>query len=277
MIGMTCVMDEGRIAGTTDIWDATQIAQAVDVERTAWECPGCTLPLVPAAWRPGGKVTAHFRGKPPFEHAEGCLYERISNAKHGSLRLGGGMGRPRSWIDAITFPAATRRPTVISVLPRRAPAVIAHSSTRTSIGGASRYHYAMQRSAWKAELRVQGVVGRTYFDVFAPVTKVQSADDRRIWFASLRRDQKPGDWFRDGVALNVGGADGWIRVVPDASRWSDFQKAVFGNRIEVALEWMRASKGGSRDAIAYVLATRLAERPGVLAFSDPRMFALVRG
>lgn len=269
-------MDEGRIAGTSEIWDATQIGAAVDVEGTAWECPGCTLPLIPAAWRPGGKVTAYFRGKPPAVHAGGCLYDRVSTASRGTLHLGGKMGRPSAWIDTITFPTGLRRPSIRPALPRRSPATVAHSSTRTSIGGASRFHHVTQRSAWRAKLTVQGVDGRTYFEVFAPVTKAQPTDDRRIWFASLRRDQRPADWCTEGVALNVGQEDGWVRVVPDASRWSAFQRTVFANRIEDALAWLRGSNGKSREAVAYVLATRLAESPEILAFSDPRMFTLVR-
>lgn len=75
----------GRLAGTSEVWDATQLREFENVLALAWECPGCTDPIRPAAWQADHKVTAHFKRLPGQFHSDRCRYNQMLPAGPRSL------------------------------------------------------------------------------------------------------------------------------------------------------------------------------------------------
>lgn len=263
-------MDEGRISGTSDIWDATEIRHEWQVKDLHWRCPGCHLRTYPAAWSDPDrfKVTAHFKKFPNTAHDVDCLYDEVTRAGPQKLAWGA-MGRPQNWIDRIEFPdpgAPVDRGTGDG--PPHVPVV--HSSTRRSLTGACRFHYAIKGSRFNWPLTVTDVPGTNYFDVFEPFRSRPAEPATRIWFGELFMKDPPievGDTIEIAVA-------GRVRIIADTGGWSQFQRSVLVSRImEERRRWLK-KKGDMPQA--YVLARRHPDDPDVLHFDDPRKFALVR-
>lgn len=278
-------MDEGRIAGTPEIWDATQLSRLDDVSEVDWECPGCTLPILPVAWcSEERKVTAHFRKKPGTHHHPECKYDLLCRSGRRSLGARE-MGEPRSWIDRITFPEARPfRPNAVAryARARGAPVLVEHCSTRHSINAACQFHHVIagDRKSWA--LTVDGVDGRNYFDVFAPAGLPPSiGPDTRIWFGELHVSSE-SELYGDKLIITL---KDQVRDMAPARRavvavdlrgWSADQRRLFADRIEEAREEAKWTRQRQPPApIIYALGFRSSEKSETIHLDHPRKFAIV--
>lgn len=278
-------MDEGRIAGTPEIWDATQLSRLDDAFDVLWECPGCTLPVYPAAWRSNEhKVTAHFKKRPRTDHHHRCKYDLLCKSGPRSL-TDRQMGRPGSWVDTITFPEARpfrADPVARATRNRGAPDLVEHSSTRHSINAACQFHHVTAGSRMDWPLTVEGVTGGNYFDVFAPACFPPSADpESKIWFGELHVTSALhvvgteititlNEYVRDAIPS--------VRavVVVDLDGWSTDQRRLFRDRLEevrAASKWTKGRR--PRAPIIYALGPRRPGAPEIIRLNHPRRFAIV--
>jgi hypothetical protein len=278
-------MDEGRVAGTSDIWDATQIANYEDVDAVEWECPGCTLRVFPVAWKPGQyKVTAHFKKGPGVQHHPKCQYDLMSKGGRRSLAKGT-MGKPKSWIDRISFPVArilSKRPATANRINRMPPTQVTHSSTRHSIGAACRFHAALSGQRFNWPLRVDDVEGSNYFDVFELARSFPKKDkETRIWFGKLRvranieaDDQVIRILLMETVLVGGSKLPVEIRILMDG--WSEFQRVMFLDRLIEARRSANEVTGHIMAPNIYVLAARSMDTPNIILLNNPRKFAIVK-
>jgi len=262
-------MDEGRIAGTDEVWDATEIRHESQVNGVDWRCPCCHARVYAAAWDTSQrhKVTAHFKRYRLQSHDPGCLYLEVANAGPEALAWSE-MGTPREWIDRIDFPtpAAPMQRQQGDGPPHIA---IVHSSTRHSLTGACRFHYSIKGDRWDWKLKVAGVPGSTYFDVFEPLFKRPPENATRIWFGDLFFMEAP---IETDSTIEIAIA-GHIKVVAETGNWSDFQKSVLLSRVHDARRRARVPKTPKPQV--YVLSNRDPQTPDVVRFRDPRKFALI--
>ena len=262
-------MDEGRIAGTDEILDATEIRHRNQIDGIDWRCPGCDARVYAAAWDDPNKykVTAHFKRYPAQPTDPNCLYEQVAKAGPCSLTCGE-MGRPRQWIDRIDFPppvAPSERVRECRTTHDRQ----VHSATRRSLTGACRFHHAIKGNRRSWPLQVSGVPGSNYFDVFEPFFQIPTEPASRIWFGDLFLTERPVETETTiGVAVA-----GHITVVAETTNWSDFQKEVLLSRVRRAQE-SKAAWSAPKPQV-YVLAERGPQCPNIVHFSDPRKFALI--
>lgn len=261
-------MDEGRINGTVEIWDASEIPNAEDVEGIDWRCPGCSLQIIPAAWRRGPhKITAHFRRRSGQSHAAECCYAYPSRGGPNG-RITGSMGIPLPWIDRISFPGLGT-PRAAGSHPGRSHASVTHSSTRHSLTAACKFHSAIAGSRMDYALTVAGVNGNNYFEVFRPFPLHFQGVGDKIWFGDLFVATEPVVTDRT-IEIAIAGHFG---VVADTGDWSAFQRELLIDRIRAAR--LPSLDGAVVRPVVYVLGGRSEAQSRVVRFNDPRKFALI--
>lgn len=282
-------MDEARIAGTFEFFDATQLDPAERFERARWQCSWCDATAVPVATRPDKqyKVAAHFRIADNEAHADDCFNHADVIRKAATK---GSRSRPRrrtGLVDTITFPdraeadAAFTR--ISTAVPRHGNGDAGSSSSRRSIRAAA-YIHRNGLNIPSAPLTAAGVSGATYWDVIRPVTRALPAteSETRIWFGRMRafeelREER--DFIEVAFNCNSDGGGGYVRAVADTRDWGEYQRAVLRNHVteKIALAQAAFRSGRSETGVPtiYVLGTRDRRDPCRIVFNDPRKFAIV--
>lgn len=286
-------MDEGRIAGTTEILDASLISHVDRIEEIVWECPGCTALLWPAAWHPGRsyRVLAYFRIRDGEEHHGDCLYrDRSVGSRSGRTSARGArrMVGPVIGMVDMTEPAPSSGLGTAGGRRRDPgpPRLVDHVGSRRSIAAVAAIHARGIEDGTLIGFRgVPGLARSTYGRAFSRVARRgPNVRLHRIWFGELRIRQKI-DRRSDvltvafAVACDDGdGREGPVGIEVDMRGWSTFQRAVFVDRLESALE-RAVSEHAERRTVTrlYVLAPRVAEDPCRIAIDHPKRLAIVGG
>lgn len=288
-------MFEGRIAGTSDVWDATLITHSSEVEGAFWECCGCTAPLDAVAWKPDKRwlVTAHFRLKGGIKHAPGCLYEEY--LRGGAKRIRGAIGcrvAPRALLAVVDVFAASpplmRSPAAVRPTPFAPPLALRQiGGTRRSIAAVAAAHGSGVASGTPLHVRgVPELARRTYGFVFSRVGRnAPTLSEQRIWFGELRALQTI-EIVEDEISVDfaVGCASGGsdrprqVSIKIDCRGWSDFQRRVFLDRLRNAVQDAAKERASQRRGTRmYVLGARGPDGPCQISIDHPRRFAFVKG
>lgn len=250
-------MDEGRIDGTDQVWPADQIWQLGDASAVSWCCIGCNAILTPCAWRPefNYKIAAHFKarvGHEPDCRAEG-VEKLIKEGGRKAIKTVSGLPGP--------YPASVRfveRHERLAVDDQAVEGVRdtyrperggdyghqprpEHRRTVTTIRLVCRFYQAFPTLRGLA-LDIPGCDGRTYFDVFKPLSNNYAGPvDGKICYAGIRFVDVPdysAEILRISLNLkNIVTIDGAtignrVYLLVDWREWSPTQKGLFRNHVE---------------------------------------------
>jgi hypothetical protein len=282
-------MDEARIEHSFEFYDATQLSPAERFERVRWQCSWCDASVSPVATRMDKpyKVAAHFRLADGTRHAPDCFNHPSVAKARTAKRSGKRIERRAVLVDAITFPdrseadAAFARISEASLEDRTAE--VGRRGSRRSIRAAAYIHRNKLHGA-SAPLRVEGVTGRTYWDVFRPVTRTtpDTGAETRIWFGSMRAFEEireAADFVE--IAFNCKSEQGgdYVRAVADTSNWGDYQRDVLirhvKDKIALAKDAYRSGRTEATIPTIYLLGRYDRADPCRIVFTDPRKFAIV--
>lgn len=293
-------MDEGRIAGTTDLWAADHIWQLPDAETIDWRCPGCEAKVIARAWRTDRsfKVSPNFAVKGP--HDPGCgingFEKLISSGESKTIRSENGLPAPYPSalrfidrhehvvpddIDNRSLENRLRHKRGGTALPKNQD----HHRTATNIRPLCRFYQAFPQLR-HLPLTIPNGDGSTYRELFRPLKNNDNGPIiGKILFAGLRfRDIPMPDADPFHISLNVyltnttqNGKD--IRqpftLLVDMTTWSPAKRTLFLNRFMEARENLeeryksRAADAPYPSAFVYFMSTRLGSDVATFIVDDP--------